>query len=126
MQLGGQGIIGVHLDGKVPVGVDELEQQGEFVTGVGIDVFAHQLSFVHFNQFRDGFPGQGAVGHHAHKSFNAREFPAFTDIRVLGYNTLVGCYFLPAPNERGQKGLEFHRIHATNIQKILVQSDSSC
>ena len=110
---GGQGIVGMHLDGKVLEGIDKLEQQGEFVPGVGIDVFAHQGALIGLDQLRDGFAGQGAFLHHAHQAFHVGKFPAFANVLLFGFQSLVGGDFLSAPHEGGQDGVEFERIQHT-------------
>ena len=110
MLHGRQLVIGMHLDGEVLEGVDELEQEGEFVSGVAVHMLAHQLALIGLDQLGDGFAGQGAVGYHAHQAFHVGKFPAFANVFLGALDALVGGNFLATPHEGRQDRIKFQGI----------------
>ena len=101
----------MHLDGEVREGVDELDQQREFVSGILVDVFSHQFSLVLFHQLGDGLSLQGTFGHHALVSGHAGELPAFSNVFLVCFYAFVRGDFFTAPYDGLQDGFKFQRTH---------------
>ena len=60
----------MHLDGKVVLSVDELDEQWEFVAGVVPDLLSYQPGLEHMHELRQGFPRQRAVRDHGNMPFD--------------------------------------------------------
>ena len=100
MALGGQFVIGVHLDAQIGQGVDELDQKGKLVPGILIHMGADEFAFVLFDEVGDAAARQGAFGHDALVPVYAGKFPTFADMFLVGFNFLVGRNLFSAPNDR--------------------------
>ena len=111
MTHGGQFVVRMDLHGQVGEGVDELDEQREFVAGMGIDMLAHEAAFVFLHEIRNGAAFEGAVRHHGLVPSHTGQFPAFADMVLLGLHALVRGDFLPTPNDGLEDGFEFQRIH---------------
>ena len=109
--LGGQFVVGMHLDGEVREGVDELDQEGEFVPGVGIHVLSHQLSLVFFYQFGYGLALEGTFGHYALVAGHAGEFPAFANVLLVGFYAFVRGNLFTTPYNGLEDRFKFQRSH---------------
>ena len=62
--LCGQPVIRVNLDGEVGLGIDELDEQREYIAVLGINLSAHEGSLVLVNQVSDGPAGEFAFGNY--------------------------------------------------------------
>ncbi len=63
MPFPGQIIIRVDLDAQIIIGIDELDQQGEFQSVLRVDMLAHQVAHVDLHQFLQIVSGQKPVLH---------------------------------------------------------------
>ena len=109
----GQLVVGVYLDREVLPGVDELDQQREFVAETLVVGLAQQCGAVTGQQIREFGTGLGTVRNDGFVAFDPREFPALTDVVLFGFDLFVGGDLLAAPDQGFQNRLKLvHVVYA--------------
>ena len=66
-----QGVIGMHLDAQIGSCINKLDEQGELIASVVIDMTTHNLFFILFQEFYDGLSSQTAFCHYRFIARNA-------------------------------------------------------
>ena len=92
-----EGVVGVNLHREVALGVDNLHEQWECVAILGIHCVAHEVAFVFFDDLAQVQALVIAFGYHRFVAVNARDFPTFADVVLVGYDALVFCNLFAAP-----------------------------
>ena len=73
-------VVGVHLDGEVLLGVDELDEQGEAVAEALIVAPSHQPLLVAVDEVGEQHAVLGSTINRRHVALHGREFPALTNL----------------------------------------------
>ena len=103
----GQFIVRVHLDREVLPGVDELDQQRKLLAEAFVVGFAEQCGAVAGDQLRERRSGLGTFGDDGFVVLDARKFPAFADVALVGGDPFIGGDLLAAPDQGFQNRLKF-------------------
>ena len=111
--LPSQCVVGMHLNRKILLGIDEFDQQRKFVTETSVIGLSEQIGTVPCKQTGERQAGIGALGDDRFASGDAGQFPAFADLRTVGNDLLVGDEFLTAPQNRLQYRYEF--VHLLSL-----------
>ena len=113
-----QFVIGMHLDGEVLAGVDELDQEWELVSELLIDAVADEESFVFVDELGEVetkvyITDDAAFHGHGLMPGNRTDLPGLTDIGLGGKDALERGYLVTSPDHGAEVGLEFIGFHIT-------------
>ena len=78
-------IIGVHLDGQVAMGINELDEQRETVSIAAIDIVSHEFDAMMAHELSECHAGLHSLGHHRLTTGHCRQFPRLA-------NELITCW----------------------------------
>ena len=90
--------IGVNLDGEFALGIDELDQQWEFVAEATVVVCSQQVAFEHGDQFVEFLSLAGTFTHNGLVAFDSGQFPTLTNLVLLAGEVFEGDDFLASPD----------------------------
>ena len=74
-------VVGVDLYREVLLGIDELDEQREFITEALVVLFSDEQSFLFAHQLVETFAFLRAVGHDGLTAADARDLPTLANIR---------------------------------------------
>ena len=111
-----QFVIGVHLDGEVLAGVDELDEERELISELLIDAVANEESFVLIDELGEVEP---EVHISDDASFDGYRFmtrygtylPRLADVGLSCVNAFERRYLVSAPDHGAEVGLKFVGFH---------------
>ena len=101
-----QCVVRVHLDREILTCVDEFDQQRELLSEAFCIGLAEQCRAVACDQPGQGGARLGASRYDRFVTLDARKFPAFADLLLVGGDVLVGDDLFAAPDCRFENGLE--------------------
>ena len=116
MTLLGQFVIGMHLYGEVLTGVDELDEQWEFVTKLLVDLLSDEFTLVFIDELHQvqshiDIVNQAALHSHTLMAGHATDFPRLADIGLGRINTFEGGYLIASPDGCLQIRFKLVRFH---------------
>ena len=104
--LQAEGIIGMHLDREVVAGIDELDEQGEATAKALEDALTDELFAVGMDQFVEVLPSEWASCDDGVIVVDVRDFPALTDLLIVGSKAFEWADSTAAPDDFLQERLE--------------------
>ena len=107
----GQLVVRVYLDREVLPCVDELDEQRKLFAEALEVGFSQQRGAMAGDQPGQRRAGLGTFGHDRLVALDARQFPAFAYLFLVGDDPLVGDDLLAAPEHRLENGFELIHIH---------------
>ena len=107
MALAGQGVVGMHLNRKVVVGVDEFHQQGEITVPFGVNFLSEDFSGITGYEFVEGHTLEFSVGDYGFMARHRGEFPGFAYVVSLRGNTFEPGDAAAAPDDGFEVRIEF-------------------
>ena len=96
----------MHLNREVVVGVDELDEQGEATAKALEDALTDELFAVGMDQFVEVLPSEWASCDDGVIVVDVRDFPALTDLLIVGSKAFEWADSTAAPDDFLQERLE--------------------
>ena len=93
----GESVVGVYLHREVALGVDNLHQERECVAIFGINGITHEVALVFLDDLAQVQTLVVALGNHRFVAVDARDFPAFAYVVLIGYDAFVFGNLFAAP-----------------------------